>query len=117
MSNYMLLLHDPKEFTVSELGPDEIQAIIEKHQAWQDRQREQGRLLDGNKLAEDGRILVPKGSGIAVKDGPYSEGKEILGGFYLIEAASYDEAAAIAHDLLAGGAHLGTIEVRQIEAT
>jgi hypothetical protein len=117
MANYMLLLHDPKEFTVSDLSPEEIQAIIEKHQAWQDRQREQGRLLDGNKLSEDGRILVRNASDISVKDGPFSEGKEILGGFYVIEAASYDEAGTIARELLAGGAHFGTIEVRQIEPT
>jgi hypothetical protein len=115
MPQYMLLLHDPKQFTVTELSPDEIQAIIEKHQDWQAQQREQGRLVDGSKLSEDGRVLMPSGSGVAVKDGPYSEGKEVLGGFYLIEAASYDEAGAIARDLVSSGAHFGTIEVRQIE--
>jgi hypothetical protein len=46
-------------------------------------------------------------------DGPYSETKEVLGGFYLIEAASYDEAVqrSLDHPHLEHG---GTIEVRQL---
>ena len=46
-------------------------------------------------------------------DGPYSETKEILGGFYLIEAADYDEAVArsLDHPHLEYG---GTVEVRKI---
>ena len=49
-----------------------------------------------------------------VTDGPYSETKEVLGGYYLIEAANYDEAVRRCKD----HPHLehgGTIEVRQIE--
>ncbi|MGH3509524.1 MAG: YciI family protein, partial [Nocardioidaceae bacterium] len=36
------------------------------------------------------------GSGVTVTDGVFVESKEILGGFYLIEAADLDEALAIA---------------------
>jgi hypothetical protein len=46
-------------------------------------------------------------------DGPYSETKEVLGGYYTIEAASYEEAVLRAND----HPHLeygGTIEVRQV---
>ena len=48
-----------------------------------------------------------------VTDGPYSETKEVLGGYYLIEAADYDQAVERASD----HPHLeygGTIEVRQV---
>ena len=46
-------------------------------------------------------------------DGPYSETKEVLGGYYTIEAASYEEAVsrALEHPHLEYG---GTIEVRQV---
>jgi len=46
-------------------------------------------------------------------DGPYSETKEVLGGFYLIEAADYDEAVARTgdHPHLEHG---GTIEIRKL---
>ena len=45
-------------------------------------------------------------------DGPYSETKEVLGGYYMIEAANYDEAVqrTLDHPHLEYG---GTIEVRQ----
>jgi hypothetical protein len=49
-------------------------------------------------------------------DGPYSETKEILGGYYTIEAADYNEAVqlSLAHPHLEYG---GTIEVRQVWGT
>jgi hypothetical protein len=47
-----------------------------------------------------------------VSDGPFAETKEILGGFYLIDAKDLDEAIAIAarHP----GARLGTVEIRRV---
>lgn len=47
-----------------------------------------------------------------VTDGPFAETREVLGGFYLIEAKDRDEAIAIAarHP----GAHLGGVEVRPV---
>ena len=47
-------------------------------------------------------------------DGPYSETKEVLGGYFTIEAASYDQAIERLRDcphLLFGG----TIELRQVD--
>ena len=46
-------------------------------------------------------------------DGPYSETKEILGGYYTIEAANYDEAVKLTldHPTLEYG---GTVEVRHV---
>lgn len=45
-------------------------------------------------------------------DGPFAETKEQLGGYYLIEAKSPDEAAAIAAGI--PGARYGGVEVRPI---
>lgn len=52
-------------------------------------------------------------SKLAVTDGPFAETKEQIGGFFLIEVASEEEALEIA----AGwpSARLGTIEVRPVE--
>jgi hypothetical protein len=50
-----------------------------------------------------------------VIDGPYPETKEIIGGYFLIEAASYDEAVEIA--LSCPHVDLGRIEVREVELT
>jgi hypothetical protein len=48
----------------------------------------------------------------AITDGPFAETKEQLGGFYLVEASSVDEAAKMAARI--PGARFGTIEVRPI---
>ena len=47
-----------------------------------------------------------------LKDGPYSETKEQLGGYYLLECADLDEAVACAAKI--PGALNGTIEVRPV---
>jgi hypothetical protein len=49
---------------------------------------------------------------IFIKDGPYVETKEIIGGFYILDAADMDE--ALSWGRRAAGASLGPIEMRQI---
>jgi hypothetical protein len=56
-------------------------------------------------------VRVRNGQPLA-SDGPFAETKEQLGGFYLIEANSADEAASIAAKI--PGARFGSIEVRPI---
>ncbi len=45
-------------------------------------------------------------------DGPFAETKEQLGGYYLLEAATIDEAAKMASEI--PGARFGSVEVRPI---
>jgi hypothetical protein len=49
-----------------------------------------------------------------VKDGPFAETREQLGGFFLIEAADLDEAIGIASRI--PGARKGTVEIRPVVA-
>ena len=49
---------------------------------------------------------------VAVTDGPYAEAKEALGGYYLLECPSLDEAVAWAARI--PGAEHGAIEVRAV---
>jgi len=53
-----------------------------------------------------------RGGEVAVVDGPFAETKEQLAGFYLIEAASLDEALEIAAGI--PPARIGSIEIRPI---
>jgi len=50
-----------------------------------------------------------------VKDGPFAEAKEVMGGFFVVEAEDYDQAVEVAKTC----PHMdfGSIEVRQIERT
>ena len=58
------------------------------------------------------RVKGGRGGEIVTSDGPYAETKEVLGGFYLVEAADLDEAVAIAAQIPA--AWDGAIEVRPV---
>lgn len=96
-------------------SPAEIQRVIEKYRDWTDRVRKAGRLLEAEKLrAQEGRVLRARPGKPLVTDGPYTESKEIVGGYWLIEGVAYDEVV----DLLRAHPHLdlgGTLEIRQIE--
>jgi hypothetical protein len=114
MAKYMLLLHD-NPASYASLSPEEMQKVVEKFMAWGDRMRKAGVLRDGNKLVDDaGKVMRKNGSQIRVTDGPYSETKEILGGYYMVEADSYEQVVELAQDSPAFD-YGGTIEVRKID--
>ena len=114
MPKYMLLLHDNPEGFMT-MSPEDMQKAIEKYVAWGGKLREAGVLLDSNKLTDEpGKVVRGAGKDIRVTDGPYSETKEVFGGYYIITAASYDEAVEAVKDCpqLEFG---GTIEIREVE--
>ena len=111
MPQYMLLLYDTPEAVqhFRTMSPEEMQKAIEKYMAWGKKPFTK----DSKRLAEDaGRVIRSENGKARATDGPYSETKEILGGYYTIEAASYDEAVklSLTHPHLEHG---GTIVVRQ----
>jgi hypothetical protein len=113
MPQYMLLLHaDPSGFTT--LSPEQMQGVVEKYMKWGQALRQAGILAGSNKLADGpGRVVRNNEGQVRVTDGPYSEAKEVLGGYYVIEAQTYDQAIERLRDC----PHLeyGTIEVRQVD--
>jgi hypothetical protein len=114
MPKYMLLLHDRTD-GFSAMSPEQMQHVIQKYMAWGDKLRNSGILQDGQKLTDEpGRVIRTNGGQTRVTDGPYSETKEVLGGYYTIAAGTYDEAVEIAGTC----PHVeygGTIEVRQVD--
>ena len=114
MTQFMLLLHEqPADF--SDVSPEEIQAIIAKYDAWRDSLSERGLLMGGQKLADEGGRWLRRGQdALSVVDGPYTEAKEIIGGYFIIAADDYDQAVKIAGEC----PHLdfgGRIELRAID--
>lgn len=115
MPKYMLLLHDdPSAF--STLSPSDIQKVLEKYMAWGNRLRQAGIITESAKLTDEpGRVVRGRGTDMRITDGPYSETKEVLGGYFTIAADNYEHAAERAADC----PHLeygGTIEIRQVDA-
>jgi len=109
MPQFMLLLYeDPSGW--QKLSPEEMQKAVEKYMAWTTKPFTK----DSKRLAPDpGRVIRSHNGKPRATDGPYSETKEVLGGFYLIEAANYDEAVklALGHPHAEYG---NTIEIRQL---
>jgi hypothetical protein len=109
MPQYMLLLyHDP--VGMQKLSPEEMQKAIEKYMAWSNKPF----AVESRRLQTDpGRVIRSDSGKPRAKDGPYSEAKEVLGGFYVIEAADYDQAVqrTLDHPHVEWG---GTVEVREL---
>ena len=64
--------------------------------AWFRRLTDQGKAVAGNPLEREGKIV--SGKNRVVSDGPFAESKEAIGGYFLLDVASLDEAVAIAQE-------------------
>ena len=72
--------------------PEEIQGAIDAFYAWADRLIAEGRMKPGQRLAKPSMLVSRHG----VTDGPFTESKEIIGGYWTFIANSLEEAAALA---------------------
>lgn len=77
------------------LSPEEMQQVGSEWMAWFKRLSDQGKATAGNPLEPAGKIVSGKG-GRVVADGPFAESKEAIGGYFLLQVGSMDEAVAIA---------------------
>jgi len=114
MAQFLLILRgDPSVY--ANYSPEQFQDLIGKFEAWATPLMQQGLLVDGKKLTDQaGKFIEKKGGKLQVKDGPYGETKELVGGFYVLKAESYDHAV----ELCKGQPNFdlgGTIEVRELD--
>ena len=114
MAQFMLLLHESPN-DLAGFSPEEIQRVIGEYTAWREKLAAEGKLAGGLKLKDEGgRLLRRNGGAVQVVDGPFAEAKEVVGGFFLIEAADYDEAVEISK----GCPHLvysRSVELREVD--
>src|SRR5258708_22722109 len=80
--------------------------------AWFNRLTEQGKAIAGNPLEREGKVVSGK-NGRVVADGPFAESKEAIGGYFLLQVKTFDEAVAIAKEC-PGLAYGALAEVRQV---
>lgn len=117
MPQYMLILHDDPSAFASGMTPEQMQACIAEYQAWAGKMAQQGRLVGGEKLADNGgKVMSNVGGRTRVVDGPFAEAKEVVGGYFTISADSYEHAVELCRD----NPHLrygSRIEIREVQPT
>ncbi|HEY8316894.1 MAG TPA: YciI family protein [Gaiellaceae bacterium] len=92
----------------------EESAVMEEYGRLGDALRGQSKLIRGEELqpVATATTVQVRGGDAVVTDGPFADTKEVLGGFFLIEADSLDEAIEWAGRI--PDAKVGTIEVRPL---
>jgi hypothetical protein len=110
MSSYMLLLHETADF--NDVSPAEIQILADIWLGGKGYRRR--RSVHSNKLQDEGGKVISRSNGkLVVVDGPYAQAREVISGYFVIKATSYDEAVHIAMTCPHAEGN-GRIEVREI---
>ena len=110
---YVLLIYADEE-DWSSLSADERSSTYREYGTLTSDLREQGKLLAGEELqpVATATTVEVRDTETLVSDGAFAETKEVLAGFYLIEAESLDEAIEWASRI--PSARTGKVEVRPV---
>ena len=93
MNKYLLLYRNPVANSDYKPSAEEMQQMLAQWDAWKKKFKEA--VYDvGDGLKPTGRVLR---DGV-VSDGPHVEAKEVLGGFSLVQAETYEQALAVAKE-------------------
>ena len=110
---YMLLIFDD-ERVWGDLSEEERGKLYAEYGAFTNEVRESGALVGADQLQPSTTatlVRVREGETLTT-DGPFAETKEVLGGYYLIDVDTLDE--ALEWGAKVPGAKYGTIEVRPV---
>ncbi len=108
-NNYLLLSRGQWDKNSSK---DDIEAAIERFYTWYEANLASGVFKPGSRLTMEAALVTREG---IRTDGPFAEGKEVIGGYWIIVAESLEAAAAIAaqNPVLAHGL---IFEIRPLES-
>ena len=98
MAQYLLLLYQTPSYNV-DLPREKMAEMTKRYMGWADGLRAKGKMVGGEKLtASGGRQLRTRDGKPVASDGPYAEAKDVIGGYFVIEAKDTAEAETIARD-------------------
>jgi hypothetical protein len=90
-------------------SPEEMQQMYSAWNGWKDKFK--ANVLDiGDGLKPGGKVLTTT----SITDGPYAEAKEIIGGYSIVSADSYDQALAVAKECPIMRMPSARIEIREL---
>lgn len=109
MSKYLFLFRGGMNMQAA--SPEQIQANMMKWKLWMDELTALGKMKAGEPLDRPGKVLTGKAK--KVTDGPFAEGKEMVGGYLMVEASGMDEAVELSKGCPIFD-HEGSVEVRPV---
>lgn len=87
----------------ADLKPEQIpQGLMDAMQPWMEKCLADGTLIStgGLKPASEGQRLTGRSGEIVITDGPFTEAKEVIGGYAVFEAPDLQAATALASDFM-----------------
>jgi Uncharacterized protein conserved in bacteria len=109
---YLLLFRNAGEESHAHLTDAEREKLTRAWNDWYERLAAQGRVKGASPLALGGRVIAGA-RGEMVKDGPFAEAKEVVGGYFILLARDLDEATEFARGC--PGLPIGlSVEIREI---
>jgi len=113
MSQFLYLYRMTDAARQENMGsPERAQQSMQRWMAWMNELDKKGHLKDrGQPLERTGKVV--RGQQKTVTDGPFTETKDLVGGFTLVEARDIDQAVELSRGcpILEGG---GSVEVRPV---
>lgn len=113
MKDYLLLFRGGN-VERAQFSPEEMQAQMQVWQEWIAGIAQKNQFGGGHPLTSEGKVL--HGGTRKLTDGPFMEGKEMLGGYIIVKAGNLDEAARLAEGCPLLGAASASVEIREIGA-
>src|SRR5829696_5355454 len=109
---FMLLFRNAGPDAHHHLSPDQRASLTQQWNDWFESLSSRGKVQHARPLGLNGRV-VSGVRGERITDGPYAEGKEVVGGYFFLMVADLEEATQIARGC--PGLPLGlTVEVRPV---
>ena len=112
MKEFLFLFRGGDGATLQQ-SPEKWQAHMEKWTKWMGELSEKGKLIGAQPLSPSGKIVT--GPKKVITDGPFMEGKEMVGGYLMCKAGNYDEAVQISRGCPILESDDGVVEVREIQ--
>ena len=109
--SYMLLIVEPQGQRRSR-APEDGRDLYQRMLDYTESLKARGVLLASDSLRSRAARVSTRAGRQSVLDGPFAESKELIGGFFLLDCATRDEAVGLAAECPA--AEWATIEVREI---
>ena len=109
MKDFMFIFRGAAE--QYDFSPEQMQQHMQKWFAWIEELKANNQYAAGEPLTPAGKVV--KGPKALVTDGPFTESKELVGGFFIVKANSLEEATELAKgcpDLPLNG----SVEVREV---